>query len=98
MVSLSNQSRMAAGLGFEPRLMDSESIVLPLHHPAKSETNCGTARVRLRRLVPLHHPAMNALILSLLLQRKIATERSEDSTNYRKFHQSTTSSSYWLID
>jgi hypothetical protein len=24
----------AAGLGFEPRLTDPESVVLPLHHPA----------------------------------------------------------------
>lgn len=26
---------LAAGLGFEPRLPDPESGVLPLHHPAK---------------------------------------------------------------
>ena len=25
---------MAAGLGLEPRQTDSESVVLPLHHPA----------------------------------------------------------------
>lgn len=28
-------SKMAAGLGFEPRLMDSKSTVLPLHNPAE---------------------------------------------------------------
>lgn len=27
---------MAAGLGFEPRQTESESVVLPLHYPAKS--------------------------------------------------------------
>ena len=26
---------MVAGLGFEPRQRESESLVLPLHHPAK---------------------------------------------------------------
>jgi len=28
------RSIMVAGLGFEPRQTDSESAVLPLHHPA----------------------------------------------------------------
>jgi hypothetical protein len=29
--------REAAGPGFEPGLSDSESLVLPLHHPARIE-------------------------------------------------------------
>jgi hypothetical protein len=30
---------MAASLGFEPRQRDPESLVLPLHHEARSEKN-----------------------------------------------------------
>ena len=30
---------VAASLGFEPRQRDSESLVLPLHHEARSEEN-----------------------------------------------------------
>ncbi len=28
------RSKVAAGLGFEPRKADSESAVIPFHHPA----------------------------------------------------------------
>ncbi len=30
------RSYLAAGLGFEPRQTDPESVVLPLHNPAKA--------------------------------------------------------------
>ena len=31
---------MVAGLGFEPRQSESESLVLPLHNPAMFELKC----------------------------------------------------------
>ena len=40
---------MAAGPGFEPGLSDSESLVLPLHHPAKYSGAYCNARSGLRR-------------------------------------------------
>ena len=40
---------MAAGPGFEPELSDSESLVLPLHHPAKYSGAYCNAWSRLRR-------------------------------------------------
>ena len=43
---------MAAGLGFEPRQTDSESVVLPLHHPAIQEKYPNT-----KVLLGLNNPA-----------------------------------------
>ena len=37
--------RLAAGLGFEPRQTESESVVLPLHNPAIFITNMTDARI-----------------------------------------------------
>ena len=34
-MACAERSRSVAGLGLEPRQTDSESVVLPLHHPAK---------------------------------------------------------------
>src|SRR5918995_2860086 len=69
-----NGDKVAAGPGFEPGLSDSESLVLPLHHPARKAT---------RRILPSVSPGVE-VIDNLLPPQKPLWLCGSIEDNYRR--------------